>query len=502
MQNYIHETVLRDIIELLHDAKDLDTFDALASRGKSMKSLTDAAAGLVLVYPVIVSNSINIRTAQMVTKAIERKAVSLLRMIFSASQFTNSDDVHDYISKFHANLNIDSDLSPDSILDTIDKYVVRGESTGLDLLPSLHTRSILEKELKLNDGILSDSINESSIGDYTFVSTNGNIRIIQERISVGPDARYGSQAGSYYRATPNNSPPPIDVDALKKAAEEDERRVAQINQEAIDQAKKSGRERRGFKEPSKDTPVTSIKVSGKPEINNVGLGIIDLSKNLLDNDVKKSNELVETQMVVTIMHKDKDGGNTATNVIIGIKGKMHPVSSLDIVERIQNKNKDNNFFMKLIQTTTREISFFKDFLFAIEKAKIDALSVSKSRGSSSELWKVLERRAQKSKFKRLAGLKNNAMAITTLVVSQEEVEYLSKEYNINIEEPTVIRPIMEAYNLMSFIIVDESAEVAKFLFDTGQDLYEYLSFNALERETSNSDKDYKKMINLIAKGGI
>ena len=50
---------------------------------------------------------------------------------------------------------------------------------------------------------------------------------------------------------------------------------------------------------------------------------------------------------------------------------------------------------------------------------------------------------------------------------------------------------------MGVVIVDDSMEVAKFIFDTGEDIYEHISFNLLEREAS--DSSYKKVINLISK---
>ncbi len=121
--------------------------------------------------------------------------------------------------------------------------------------------------------------------------------------------------------------------------------------------------------------------------------------------------------------------------------------------RIVIKNQDRNGLLKLIKATTREISFVRDFLLAIDKAKIDALSHS-NRGSSSKMWKILERRALKSKIRRTLGQINDASAISTIVISQEEVEFLKKTENIDIENPNVIRPIMESYNLMGVCIVD------------------------------------------------
>ena len=181
---------------------------------------------------------------------------------------------------------------------------------------------------------------------------------------------------------------------------------------------------------------------------------------------------------------------------IGIKAKMYPVDSMDIIHRLNVKSKESNGFNIFIRATTREISFWKDFVFAIDAAKLDAISASK-RGSSSKMWKLLERRSLKSKVRRIIGHTNDATSITSLVISQDEVEYLKKNENIDVEKPQVIRPIMEAYNLMSVAIIDEAMEAVKFIFDTGEDVYETLSFNNLERESA--DGGYKKVINLMTK---
>lgn len=91
---------------------------------------------------------------------------------------------------------------------------------------------------------------------------------------------------------------------------------------------------------------------------------------------------------------------------------------------------------------------------------------------------------------------NDAAAITTLVVSIEEVNVLKKDYGIDLTNPKKAKFLMEQYNLLSFVIVDEQVEVARFLYD-GEKNFEDYSFGVLERETG--DNSYKKVINLISK---
>ena len=226
-----------------------------------------------------------------------------------------------------------------------------------------------------------------------------------------------------------------------------------------------------------------------------------LSNQILDSDIKKANELVPTTMIVNFKYVDPDSGRATPldNIVLGVKCRYIPVDSKDIIDHLLTKLNDKNFITQLIRATTREISFFKDFVLAIDNAKVEALANSK-RGSANPMWKVLERRAIMSRMKRFIGIKgNNANAITALVVSQEEVEYVHKNYGKNLDSMKAITDILNAYNLIGFCVADESMETVKFVFDTGEDMMDTLSFNSLEREAS--DTSYKKIVNLLSKVG-
>lgn len=416
--NYIHETIIRDLFDLSSELKDVDAIKATFGRQNSGRSIASLSSNLTLVFPVICSKSVNIEGASMVTKAIERKATTMLQLLFAANQIHTSSDLTDYLKKFHSNLKIDNNITVDSVLDMMNKIV---------LDESVHISDTEVIKLLSNDKKNLDSYLEENVSDRPVLS-----------YKIIPKNRYGASV-----------------------VYEDDR-------------------------SSTNSQNSTTSKNNKEFI---------VKGNLLDNDVKKANELIPTTIVVNYGYAT-DGGPEFLSAIVGIKAKLYPVDSMDIVDRIVAKNKDTNLLNKFIRATTREISFVKDFLFAIDQAKVDALSQSR-KGSSSKMWKILERRSKKSKVKRNLGMNNDAMAITTLVISQEEVDYIKKEYNINLENPSVIRPIMEAYNIMGFCIVDQTNEVAKFIFDTGEDLYENLSFNNLERETS--DGGYKKAINLMSK---
>ena len=440
----IHETVIRDILDVVDTIKDndCDLFPGIANK-KSFKSIAAASSNLTLVFPVICTRSLNIENASMISKAIERKAVSMLQMLFSAMCISDSDDGMEYIKQFHTNLKIDDTITVDSFINAMDDLVVSKESALKVRNKEMY--DAIKEDLQNLNFYLPNNIEESSLNDY----------MVSNSVTVTNEANGGHGRG-------HGRGQRITIDLVGRGA------INLRNRDSENGARGS--------------------MSAKDYTNY-------LQNQLLDNDVKKCNELVPTTMIVNFVSTNGDD-HINTQIVIGVKAKLYPVDSMDIINRLIIKHKDRNTLMQFVRSTTREISFVRDFIFAIDRAKIDALSQS-NKGSSSKLWKILERRALKSKIRRGLGQINDASAISTLVVTQEEVEYMKKEYNVDIERPEIIRPIMESMNFMGVVIVDETSEIAKFIFDTGNDIYEHLSFRNLERESSSND--YKKIVSLMSK---
>ena len=427
---FFHETIIRDIFDVAYDVADAAKNNSpIYRKGRSFKSAPSATSNLTLVFPVLISDSISIEAAGIIVKAIERKAASMMQMLFSAISIDDASDAIDYVRKFHTNLDTSRGVTIDSLMNALDKFVIEpglSESTKEkveSLKNSISKATAVEEDAKKNlNYTLPSSVNENSLNIYKFNKNSNTPMVFTEADTTSNDF------ANYWSDRKNSSE--------------------------------------------------------------------YFSKQLVPSDVKKANELVPTMLTINFVSTSHDKPICVDDVMIGIKAKLYPITSFDMINRIKVKNQDNNGFGKFIRATTREISFFKDFLFAIDKAKVDAISQSR-RGSSNKLWKVLERRSLKSRIRRSMGMTNDASAISTLVVSKEEVEYLKKMENINIEDPNIMRPIMESYNLMGVVIVDEAQEVASFMFDSGDDMYEQISFNNLEREAT--DGSYKKMINLLTK---
>lgn len=426
-REYFHESVVRDIVDVLTSLKDYDEVQFLknSSANRSFKSITSATKDLILTFPVLVSSDASPETATMIAKAQEKKCASLLHMLFTAICVDSNEDVFDYVQKFHSNLG--------SMNGTLEDYADALDRLGASLDESCEftgeiDHAVLEtvlSELKESNYTLPDDIKESSISDYKIIPGYGTgmpDRIVCE---------------------------------------------AETDKKSLDRAK-------------------TIEV---------GYKLHDMT--VLNAEYKKANELMPTMMVVNFIQKGENGSASfTTTAVIGVKCKVYPVSSTDIYNRLTSKVADKNVLNSFIRATTNEIAFFRDFLFAIDKAKTDALSYGKN-ATSNKLWKVLERRSTKSKFRRALKMTNDATAITTLVLTANDAEILKKEYNFDIENVSVCRKLLDAFNFMCIVIANESTDVASFLYDTGDDNFEKLTFSNLEREAS--DNGYKKIVNLLTK---
>ena len=454
----IHETIVRDVFDVLSNVKDFDQVEWLNKRN-SVGSIARRTSNLILVFPVIVSNSLSIETASIISKAIERKCVSLLQILFSSIQMTEYDNLQDYISQFHTNLDLKNGIDLGTFIDVMDKMVEEGavEVSDYDIY------NAVKEDMRNINFTLSESFNPVAINDFKVKENMYNEQVVLEANSP---KEVTFKYDGYSRTMP--------YDKYKDTVEKYAGRK-------VDEYKKNHQQQ--------------IRVN-----NNVNKGLkdqVDLFRYQLSQpQVDKLNELMPTIMLVNfISHDKKSGSNIDQTGIIGVKAKLYPVDGMEIVTRLSSKYKDKNGLFNLIRATTREISFFRDIAFMIDKAKLDAINMG-SNSSNAKMFKVLERRAAKNKFTTLLK-KNDASPITSLVLSNDEVEYLKKYNNIDLDKPYIARTILEGFNLMDITIADESIEIAKFLFDDGDGIYETIPFDALEKQAK--DNSYKKIVNLVSK---
>lgn len=388
--NGIHETVISDLGKLFEKFDGIDiikkTFGSNKGNINSASSIAKAASNLVLTFPVLVDESVSLNTAQILTRAIEGKALVMLQLLFSAisvQSLKDDETAFDVIGKIHKNLNSDD----------IEDYIQRMETMA--------TNESYEALDHLMKTIREENI---AIDTYTF------------------NERY---------------PAPIDEASDSKTMK---------------------------------------------DVNRSGGYVADIK----DTDIKKVNNMMPSVLVVKLHNKNSQ---ITTNVAVGVKAKIQYVPQDEVIYRISSKNKDKNMLFNFIRSTTREISFLKDFLFALDKAKLDAIKIQKS---SNSVWKILERRAVRNRV-RMFNNDGGYGGIVSLVISADTLATLNKEYDFK-ATISEVENIISQYNLLSFFVADDVNERATYLFDDASRQFTTVSYTALEKTDS---KDYKKIINLL-----
>lgn len=480
----IHESILDTIINGIQDfpknlKKSIDSGDRkkLAktrdNKVASATSIARASAGLIFTYPVLCSSSLGIKSCTMVSKALERRNVTMLQILLAANQRTNQN-IMDYLKDFHTNLDFDK-MSLEDFVDVITesgtyaKMISKPEYL-LEMMPLREKNAALEDFRENTNYFFEEDVNENYIGRFKLLKRNGYDTIIEadnsnsDPIWIGPDYK--------------------DIDPDGEKYKEYEDKYPNDKAKAQSEYKKAMNKLGGVKSYSYNDNVEKTNKITAPNID---------SNRLLSSEIKKANEMVPTLMLINTIDPTT-GANMQS--VVGVKSRMISVPSGEVVGRILANYQDSNNLLKFIKLTTRETSFIKDFLLAVDNAKLDAINNSK-KGSATALFNALERRSQNGKIRKMAKTeKQFAKAIATLVISQEDVEDLKKMNGIDVESIRIIKPIMEKLNLLYFVIIDESSESIKILID-GSDDYEVYPFSALEKE--NKDDTYKKVINLMAK---
>ena len=535
------ENVMGDIIEFLKTG--IEDGDRLLLKSNTKKSIakansvTKVASDLTMVTPVGVSSAVSRDAALMVAKALERRNVAMYQMLFSAYSITNASDGISHLQQFHTNLDVDK-MSLDRFMDMMDGI----EESSAYTYVSQSQISYIHEQYKagMNNAPESD-INESSLMGYKQIQSYSGPRVIAVQEVRGGYPEYHNSdvlpdPSRYYYPGDDNFDDALN---LQNSADRRETEMGKAEREmlnyqqrerqnqaqnqiakdrldfertknmqdrayrntAFDYQKAHDKERDDYerqrdeytrqRDDIRDRQYNDkMRQSGSQQRSNA------IQNMLLPSDVKKANEMQPSLMVVNFYYCDEDRDmGIAEQFVCGVKSKLYLVDSELMCNKIITKNADADILLSIIKVSTGEISFAKDFLLAIDNAKIDALSKSKKK-SGSALFRALEKRSLKSKIRKSLRANNCYKNVAALVVSMEEVEQIRKYNNVDVMDPKVIVPMMDKFALLYFVVVDEVSE-AVYLMISGSYDYEVYSFTSLERE--GGDANYKKIVNLMTK---
>lgn len=425
--------------------------------GYSYSSVAKAASKMVAVFPVLASRTVSADTAQMVSKYIEQKMCSLFVLALQQANISTAKSGIEYLRQYHQNLDIGGD-DVNAILKTMDTWI-QAYNDGKTMIES---------------GGLSSYMYESDVDADSILEADTDLNIPGREVIELMKIMQEQSMIKVYDTQLN----PISINdyIVNEFASGD----YHVSVKAFNEADNNDNK------PTED----ELKIK-----RNSGGNV-----SLKDLDVKKMNDAIPSMLVVRFysMYKDDNNNNhlstIPTEFIIGVKSKLIPVATTEILRRIMNDNKDGKKFIKFMRTITGELKL-SEVIFGLSQIKDDIRSTRK-KGAYGSIWNLLVTRANASKEALRQGAHNDFSAITTVVVSQNDVDELFHEENFDISDPKNAIHFMQSYNLISFIIVDDATQIAKIMMDDGSKEFEEYAYRMFERETR--DGTYKKLINLMA----
>lgn len=477
-------------------------------------SISNYAKDLIMTFPVLCDNTINPETASMISRANERYIVSLFELLFASAQFNANNGV-EVIKSIHNNIKTDYDL--DDYMDAMNNFLAnKNESVSAAALREATEKMVAQLKQKQHS-FPTNSFSEKSISGYKVLNDDGNVSIREESKGKGAyDSHPDIDGFTFNPGDPSLGIPPAYVpndnfddysqrypgpgdwaEQIRKAQFYNDLYFKTFNAEL---QKKQFEYKKDQDRENKLNPPESEKYKTYQMLQQTKAATRDMvTKQLVDSEVKKSNEMAPTVMVVSYNEYNPDTKDFigVKSFAAGVKSRLIATDPYDIIDHVIAKNKTKMSFLNLIRATTGEIKFMKDFVLCIDQAKIDAKNGIK-KGESAAMWRTLENLASKNTWNKLKRSGNDASAITVLVINQETVNVLKKQYDFDIEKVRNAKMLLDSFNLLGIIIVDESIEAVKFLY-RGNDRFEQQAFSYLEKE--DRDKSYKKIINLMGQTG-
>ena len=441
--------------------------------GRRQRSLSKAAQEGTMNFPVLISDSLTIEDASLISKALEKEFASftLTVMTMNPYLYTNGAPTADrYIKQFHQNMDVKADATDVANLVTT---FMHEAATLLDV--DYDAISVANNEIAYHiyEGVNYSGINKDNIKYNYSVSEVTDPRIINtfNRKSIVLEDNDAFYRGS--NPTVHNTG--------------DNRTTNNNNYNGNITYNVQG---------GLDSTVIGRELGRSVTRATTNVGQSRDAKMLMDNDYKKANELVPTLIHIRVYPVDKSTKMDLQPIdfVLGVKATLHPIASEEMIVNIVRGIKNNDGVFNFIRWTTGEIKFFKDFVLTINDLKVDAINTS---SKVSRWWTMLKRR------KNLARIKNNILPQrllpnATIVITQEVVEILMEQYGYNLTNASLVDKLMKAYYLIAFVIVDPALQRVKFLFD-GKSEYDTLTYATLAREATTNDKQFKEMVNMLGR---
>lgn len=373
------------------------------------RSIRGRADKFVMQFPMVVSDSVSVDTAEIVRNQIELERAVNIKLVLDNTPVFDYDPNGGFLHQIHTNVNIGES--------------VEGEEEKEYSAP----KSELDKMNKDELVEVKDLINESALNDYTL-----------------PRAFLESDKMSKIKSNRN-----VLLNEGILVLSEDK----PVSQEEIVEEQRSGRR---YDVDGKEVAYqnlggkTTIDLQTAKALNNSIPIFINTTINFAIRPYKADGTLD----MDNVSYREKE-------VSFGVKAVQHVAQSQDIAFFLTDASKRSNFFAKLINFTSGEMNLVKR-LFGIDKYKHAAEAYKRTKNST---WKNLLRLGDTENFRRYANrfgknIRDGIIPTTTLVISSAEEEQIFKKTGYKISEHVgFASTLYKDLYLQELMIVDEVNQI-------------------------------------------
>lgn len=428
--------ILNDISEVVKSVSTIIRTNSGAMK-KNNDSLAKKAKEGILQFPAICSNSLDIDTLSMASKALERNYATFAQIVYTMNCVAQVDEIKgvgDFINKFHTNIGNTGtiDVLNLALKEALEDY----SQTELD---EMVLETILCK------GSTNTIIHENSINLKEYMS-GFNLDVLNDLF--------------------------IPADIRKEIIEEN----------------------MAYNKNYRKYGDILLEAEGEKEEKNPNLNKIVIPSKVLDNsELKKANELVPTTLTLRINFMDKNGNLAGERTFnIGVKVTLHPASSEEIINNLCSA-RDTGFF-KFIRWTTGELSLVKDVLLNLNEIKLDV--VNKTAGKSGWFSTFKRLKAKSTILSKFSKGAKGFHPLGTIIISMDEAEIIKNKSGLDLTRVSDVKKVMDKFMLLGFVILDPATQTAMFIFDDSPD-FEMQPFSGLKREGNGSNTDMKELLKVM-----
>lgn len=392
------------------------------------RSIRGRADKFVMQFPMVVSDSVSVDTAETVRNQIELERAVNIKLVLDNTPVFDYDPNGGFLHQIHTNVNIAESVE------------------GEEEKPYSAPKSELDKMNKDELVEVKDLINESALNDYTlpraFLESDMMNKIKSNRSTL-------LNEGVLVLGEARN-------DRIAKLAGRDRNSKPSSREEAEELSQES---RPADRYNAKGEKIPSMQSTG-------GSTTIDLqTAKTLNNSIPI---FINTTINFAIRPYKADGTLDMDNVSyrekevsFGVKAVQHVAQSQDIAFFLTDASKRSNFFAKLINFTSGEMNLVKR-LFGIDKYKHAAEAYKRTKNST---WKNLLRLGDTENFRRYANrlgknIRDGIIPTTTLVISSAEEDQIFKKTGYKISEHVgFASTLYKDLYLQELMIVDEVNQI-------------------------------------------